>query len=92
MPRMNYGQQSLDYPDRPAVYDGGSARQIVSRALRQAWADPSLDALRAQLSNAARQTVAPAYSRAAQGIRRAYSDAARSSGYADQVRRIWNGF
>ena len=50
---------------------------------------PVLDGLRAQLSNVARQTIAAPYSRAAGPIRRAYQEAAYSSGYAEQVRRIW---
>jgi len=87
--RMEYGQRSLETYERPTVYSGGGIRYALSRAARDAWSSPEGDAMRQELSRAGRQMLGAGYSRALQGARSSLSQIAHSSGYADQVRRIW---
>ncbi len=90
MPRTSYAFDELFPGDRGGMdLSTGSARGSLSRAMREAWASPQMDNLRFELRQAGRR-LAPGYSRAAQGIRRAYSDIARNSGAADAYRAIWD--
>jgi hypothetical protein len=89
MSRMDYGSLETYAEQRPTAYSSDGARMALSRAVRQIWNSGQFDGLRAELSRAARSTIAPAYSRAAGSIRGAYREAAYSTGYADAARRIW---
>jgi hypothetical protein len=91
MPRVDYARGLETFADRPypAITTSDGARMRLSAATRQIWASPEFDAIRAELSRAARSTIAPGYARAAQSIRRSYQEVAYSSGFAEAARRVW---
>jgi hypothetical protein len=95
MPRATYSEDYGRTPFEtifPSVYSGGGLRERLSRAARGEWSSPEGDAMRQQLREAARNTIAPGYQRAAQSIRASYSQVARSSGYGQRVSQLWGGY